>query len=55
MKSIEEPSVSIKLNCFINMAIQKEISWETLSYVVKDLTSNHEKAQNVVNILLQII
>ena len=44
MESIEEPSVSVKLNCFINMASKKEISWETLTYVVKDLTSTHEKA-----------
>ena len=54
MKSFEELSVSVKITGFINMAIKKEISWKTLSIVVKDLTSTHEKAQNVVNILLQI-
>ena len=55
MESFEELSDSVKITGFINMAIKKEISWETLSIVVKDLTSTHEKAQNVVNILLQII
>ena len=55
MESFEELSVSVKITGFINMAIKKEISWKTLSIVVKDLTSTHEKAQNVVNILLKII
>ena len=45
----------MKIECFIDSALKKEMSWNILTSVIDNMTSTLDKSKEVIKILLEII
>ena len=45
----------MKIECFIDSALKKEITWDILASVIDNMTPTLEKSKEVIRILLEII
>ena len=55
MKTSSLEDFKVKVSCFIDAALKKEISWITLEEFLHRLTPNLEKSKEVIKILLEIV
>ena len=45
----------MKIQCFIDSALKKEMSWDILDSIIDNMTSTLDKSKEVIKILLEII
>ena len=45
----------MKIQCFIDLALKKEMSWDILTSVIDNMTPTLDKSKEVIKILLEII
>ena len=55
MKTYSSENIEMKIECFIDSALKKEITWDILASVIDNMTPTLEKSKEVIRILLEII
>ena len=45
----------MKIECFIDSALKKEMSWDILASVIDNMTPTLDKSKEVIKILLELI
>ena len=55
MKTNSSENIKVRIQCFIDSALKKEMSWDILASVIDDMTSTLDKSKEVIKILLEII
>ena len=55
MKTYPSENIKMKIECFIDSALKKEMSWDILASVIDKMTPTLEISKEVIKILLEII
>ena len=55
MKTYSSENIEMKIECFIDSALKKEITLDILASVIDNMTPTLEKSKEVIRILLEII
>ena len=55
MKTFPSENIKMKIQCFIESASKKEMSWDILDSIIDNMTPTLDKSKEVIKILLQII
>ena len=55
MMTYSSENFKVKIVCFIDSALNKEMSWDILASVIDNMTPTLDKSKEVIKILLEII
>ena len=55
MKTYPSANIKLKIECFIDSALKKEMSWDILASIIDNMTPTLDKCKEVIKILLEIM